>query len=467
MFLFGQSAFKVAGTTIEADVFLSKQGITRITIPPFGQINAKTHPVPVGISISVQRVTMNQVRRLASSDVSQEEIMTEAEDELGTAGRRYALNLLILAILGGLSASLILPGRNWKRAIAAMLIGATALVLPGFVIVKTYDMKAWSQPKFTGMLAAAPWLLGTLEDKMNDLDAFRGEMRSLAGNLYEFYAKVSSWEPIKLGNGTLKVLHVSDIHNNPAALDLIARVVRDFHVDLIVDTGDLTDLGTPMEADLMGRVSELKVPYVFIPGNHDSEPVLATLRGQKNVTIVDDNMVEIEGLKIFGLAEPAAFEFSAEPATGAELVRFNRKVSSSYKALDEKPDIVAIHSIKHAKELVGQAPLILTGHTHKPSLKEVKGTVIDDVGTTGAAGVRSLKVTEGLPYSLKLLYFGGESKKLMAVDSLELSGISRDFILERRLIERDPQLKNPSGSANLNLSWGKLSEPKSLDSKSN
>ncbi len=410
---------------------------------------------------------MTQVRRLASSDVSQEEIISEAEDELVRAGRRYAVDLLILAILGGLLAGLILPGRNWKRAIAAMLIGATALALPGFVIVKTYDMKGWRQPKFTGMLAAAPWLLGTLEDKMNDLDAFRVEMRSLAGNLYKFYAKVSSWEPIKLGNGTLKVLHVSDIHNNPAALDLIARVVRDFHVDLIIDTGDLTDLGTPMEADLTGQVSGLKVPYVFVPGNHDSEPVLATLRGQKNVTIVDNDMVEIEGLKIFGLAEPAAFEFSAEPVTGPELGRFNRKVLSSYKALNEKPDIVAIHSIKHAKELVGQAPLILTGHTHKPSLKEVKGTVIDNVGTTGAAGIRSLKVKEGLPYSLKLLYFGKESKKLMAVDSLELSGVSRDFILERRLVDGDTQLKNPSDSANLNLSWGELKESKSSDPKSN
>ena len=467
MFLFGQSAFTVAGTTIEADLFPSKQGITRITIPPFGQIKAKTHLVPVGISILVKRVTMSQVRRLASSDVSQEEIMAEAEDELGRAGRRYAVNLLILAILGGLSASLILPGRNWKRAVAAMLIGATALILPGLVIVKTYDMKAWRQPKFTGMLAAAPWLLGTLEDKMNDLDAFRVEMRSLAGNLYKFYAKVSSWEPIKLGNGTLKVLHVSDIHNNPAALDLIARVVRDFHVDLIIDTGDLTDLGTPMEADLFGRVSELEVPYVFIPGNHDSKPVLATLRAQKNVTIIDGNMVEIEGLKIFGLAEPAASKFSAEPAAGRESDRFNRKVSSSYEALDEKPDIVAIHSIKYAQELVGQVPLILTGHTHKPSLKEVKGTVIDDVGTTGAAGIRSLKVKEGLPYSLKLLHFNEKSKKLMAVDSLELSGVSRDFILERRLVDGDKQLKNPSSSANLDLSWGEQKEPKSYDSKSN
>ncbi len=454
VFWFGQSSYQVAGTTLEAKIFPSKQGITRITVPPLGEMRAQTHKVPFGISISIERVTMTQVRRLASADVSQGELINEAEKGLGEASRDFAVRLLILAALGGLMAGLILPGRSWKRAIIALLIGMLALAIPGLMIIKTYDVKAWRQPKFTGMLTAAPWLIGTLEDKMSDLDAFRTEMRGLAGNLYQFYDKVSSWEPVELGNGTLKVLHVSDIHNNPAAMDLIEQVVRDFHVDLIIDTGDLTDLGTPIEADLIGRVAKLKIPYVFVPGNHDSESVLETLRSQENVTIIDNNVVKIEGLKIFGASEPVAHEFNAEPATGEKLNEFTNQVFKRFQALKSEPDIVAIHSIAHAQKLVGSASLILTGHTHKPSLKVEGGTVIDDVGTTGAAGVRHFREEEGMPYSLKLLYFTEKSKNLIAVDSLALSGVSRDFILERRLMEQEQkETKNSSATGNLNVSW--------------
>ena len=370
------------------------------------------------------------------------------------ASRRFVARLLALAALGGLAAGLALPGRSARRALAGALIGLVTVAVPGLVVVKTYDLKAWRQPKYTGMLATAPWLLGTLEEKLNDLDAFRAEIRNLARNLHEFYSKVDGWQPVKLGNGTVKVLHVGDVHNNPAALDLIAQVVRDFRVDLIVDTGDLTDLGTPIEATLVSRVGSLGVPYVFVPGNHDSSSVQSELRSRPNVKIVDDGVVEIEGLRILGAAEPAAYQFTAEPVTGRRLAEFSRRVAARYNALAAPPQIVAVHSIEQAKALIGDAPLILTGHTHQSSLTRKKGTVIDDVGTTGAAGMRNFKVKEGPPYSLKVLYFSERSKKLLAVDSLTLSAASRDFALERRLIagSRDGLKKAPA-SASLNLSW--------------
>lgn len=444
----------VAGTTIEARIFPTKQGLTRISIPPLGEIRAKTHKAPVGLEVSVDRISVGQVRRLADPDFSQEELLKQAENDLIAAGRQFAASLLFLAALGGLAAGLMLPGRSFKRALAATLVGLVAVAAPGFFAIKSYDVKAWSQPKYTGMLATAPWIMGTLEEKINDFDAFRAELRGLARNLHDFYAKIDGWEPVKLGDDKLKVLHVGDIHNNPAAFDLIAQVVRDFHVDMIIDTGDLTDLGTPMEASLGSRVGSLGVPYVFVPGNHDSESVVTSLRAQANVIIADENMVEVEGLKIFGAADPASHQFDARPTIGPRLGEFSREVLARYKALTSEPDVVAIHSIAYAGPLVGRAPLILTGHTHRPSLKKVKGTLIDDVGTTGAAGLRTFQVKEGVPYSLKLLYFAKKPKKVIAVDSLAFSGASRDFMLERHLIAEDAErLKNPVSSGSLNLSW--------------
>lgn len=451
---FSQSTFQVAGATIEAKVFPSKQGLTRISVPPLGEIKAFTHVVPVAVGVSIERISLEQLKRVASSDISQAELAKAIDVDLKAAGRKFAVRLLILATLGGLAGALALPGRNLKRALTGALVGLVVIALPGFLTVRNYDVKAWRQPKYTGMLATAPWLLGTLEEKLGDLDAFRAEMRILARNLHDFYSKVEGWAPVKLGDGTLKVLHVGDIHNNPAAFDVVAQVVRDFQVDMIIDTGDLTDLGTPIEASIVSRVGSLGVPYLFVPGNHDSDAVLSALREQPNVVVADNNVVDVKGLKIFSADESSAHQFTAVPAKGVRLDNLAAEAASRYSDLDVPPDIVAIHNPKQAQGLIGRAPVILTGHTHQPELTVRKGTVVDNVGTTGAAGLRTFEVKDGLPYSLKLLYFAKRSKKLLAVDSLALSGETRDFMLERRLlVDNKDRLPNPSGSASLDLSW--------------
>ena len=46
-------------------------------------------------------------------------------------------------------------------------------------------------------------------------------------------------------------------------------------MDLVIDTGDLTDYGTAIETGLAGQIKTTKgVPYLFIPGNHDSPEVI-------------------------------------------------------------------------------------------------------------------------------------------------------------------------------------------------
>lgn len=453
VFWFSQSAFTVAGTTIEAKIFASKQGITRVSIPPVGEIRAKTHKLPVGIEISVDRVTVGQMQRLASSNFSKQDLIEQAESELTRAGRRLAVRLLALAALGGLAAGLLLPGRNWQRVLVATLIGMVAVAVPGFIVVKSYDVKAWRQPKYSGMLATAPWLLGTIEEKLDDMDTFRAELRTLARNLHEFYARIEDWQPVNLGNGTIKVLHVSDIHNNPAALDLVGQVAKDFHIDMIIDTGDLTDLGTPMEASLISHVGSLGVPYVFVPGNHDSDAVIATLKTQKNVRVVDNGVVKVKGLSIFGAAEPAAYRLNSVPTNGVRLNDFAAEVGAGYRKLASRPDIVIVHRADEAKELIGLAPLILSGHTHQATLKAVNGTLEDDAGSTGAAGIRTFEEEAGVPYSLKIIYFAKRTKKATAVDSLTFSGVTRNFILERHLVAKDSEeLKNSAAPKNLNIS---------------
>lgn len=58
---------------------------------------------------------------------------------------------------------------------------------------------------------------------------------------------------------TIRLLHVSDIHLNPAAYDLMASVITQFTVAAVVDTGDSTDYGSELENRTLGRIGRLGV----------------------------------------------------------------------------------------------------------------------------------------------------------------------------------------------------------------
>lgn len=453
-FWFGSATFRVAGTVVEAKVYPVKTGITAVKVPPIGEIKARTHRTPVGISLSLEKVGFSQVKRLADTNISSQELLAKAEADIIDSVRRLVIRLLLLGAVGGLFAGLLLPARNAKRVAAALCVGVIAVALPVAAVVREYNIKAWRQPQYSGMLAAAPWLIDTAEDKLQEFDLFRGEMRRVAANLYAFYTKVENWKPVDLGNDRLKVLHVGDIHNNPVAFDIIHRIVRDFDVDMVVDTGDMTDFGTPIEAGIAEKVGALDVPYVFIPGNHDSPSVLEALKEQENVLVVENDVITVRGLRIFGLSEPASEAFSAVPSEAEHLNELSREAARQYEEMKRAPDIVAAHSIRQAVALVGRSPVILVGHTHTPALDTREGSVVADVGTSGAAGIRNFQVDEDLPYSFKLLHFDKRSRALLAADSLALSGASRDFVLERRLIDGgEERLPKRAASAKLDLSW--------------
>lgn len=433
-FYFNSGMFQVAGATVEASVSPSRVGVTTLKIPPLGEIKAQTHRLPVGLSVSLEKVTFDQFRRLTRTSASQSGLMRDARSDLTALVRDIIVRILALGVGGGFLAGLLLPGRNRVRIAVGALSGALAAGGLIAAVSADYNFRAWRQPRYSGMLAAAPWLVDTVEEKLNDFDLFRDEMGRVADNVYAFYSRVQKWEPVDLGKDELKVLHVGDIHNNPVAFTIIKQIVDDFDVDFIIDTGDLTDFGTPVETNLAEKAGALGVPYVFVPGNHESPPVLETLRQYPSVRVVDDQIVRVMGLRILGLTEPASTDFSAVSTSDSRLAALSRQAARRFMPSSRKPDILAVHSVKQGEAFIGRVPVTLSGHTHRPSLEVLQNTVLLDVGTSGAAGLRTFQVEDGLPYTFNLLHFDRGSRDLLAVDSLTLSGLSREFVLERRLI---------------------------------
>src|SRR5699024_12605402 len=67
-------------------------------------------------------------------------------------------------------------------------------------------------------------------------------------------------------DNVITVLHVSDIHDNPQAYDVIEQLHTQFAIDAVIDTGDIVSWGTPLENELLRRIGTLDIPYVYVRG---------------------------------------------------------------------------------------------------------------------------------------------------------------------------------------------------------
>lgn len=431
--LFGHSSYDVDGLRLSFGIEPSAHGQTELAIPPFGEVTAATHKTPLRIRVAIERIYPHEISQVADKIDTSGKLVQKIETEGKKAFRQFIIRLLALAAIGGMLGAALSPRRRVYKGIAGVFVGVAFVGSLLWGTYSTFNVNAFKQPSYSGALTAAPWATEEIAKRLSDIKALKKEISTIAANVDSFYSKIDSWHPIK--EDTIKVLHVSDIHNNPVALDLIKRVVKDFNVDLVIDTGDITDFGTPVETKLTSGISTLSVPYVFVPGNHESSATVTLMRHVKNAVVLDGKPVTVKGITILGFADPASTSTQVAPVNDAAMAAFRRTVKKELDSQSQKPLILAVHNPKAVKGLLGQVPIILVGHTHHAELTEKDGCVIDNAGTTGAAGLRTFQNESGVPYTLSLLHIDRSKKALVAIDSLAVTGSEMEFRLERNLIK--------------------------------
>ena len=105
---------------------------------------------------------------------------------------------------------------------------------------------------------------------MTDFKKYEDQLAKLVTNVSRLYDVTSTLPAFQPDPSTIRVLFVSDLHLNPASWDVIRSVTKQFDVDVIVDTGDITDHGSAPENAYVDQIATLGVPYVWVRGNHDS-----------------------------------------------------------------------------------------------------------------------------------------------------------------------------------------------------
>lgn len=419
--------------------------LTVVELPPFGTVEAATHLAPIRIDVRLQEIdvagTTRIVQKAAVSDPVT--IGVDAARDLPLTGvaalawRVVGGGLLAAALAGMLIA---LAFRRSRRIVAIAI--AISVAVPAIAVgaaAATWDVSAFREPTLRGGLTYAPQLVDVFSTRVANIRLLREQAVTVASDLAAYYADKRSLASGGALPGTYRVLHVTDLHLDPVGAALARSIARSYEASLVIDTGDLPILGVPVETGVFASLIDTSVPRVYIPGNHDSPASVAALE-RLGVTVVASGTVEVDGLRILGVADPVGRAFGVEPdpalvrdaAQGAFLA-----LQASLSSGEATPDIVAVHNPLMDKPFIGAVPLVLSGHTHSARFDLIDGTALLNSGTLGgmpydpAASGRRV-----LPYSASVLYFTAAiPRHLIAIDRIDVypdrsSTVARHFIDE-------------------------------------
>jgi predicted phosphodiesterase len=421
-------------------------GTTVVSIPPFGSIEAATHLSPVEVVLSPTSVDTYSAEALVESRPTQDALVATLRADLIEALKKYALRLLLGGLVAGALVAAIARVRSpWELAIAlgAAVFAPLGLYLGAFA---GYNPDAFRQPTLTGAISRSPELLGPVQQFGQRFNALRTELDEIGGITFQLYQFLAEQDPIP--TDAIRVLHISDLHLNPVGYDVAQLVADRFDVEAVIDSGDATAEGSPLEVGFLDRITGFDVPYLFIRGNHDSSVTQEAVASKPNARIVDGTVTEVGGLKIFGVGDPlfTPDKQVEQPTTDEQKQAkraFSRTVEEQFEALEETPDLVVIHDKLAASRLYGDVPLIIHGHEHRWSAGEEDGTVILGVGSTGAAGLKSLAPESDSTIALQVLYFDREGHTLLGYDRIDVRGPQQQFLLKRTIVAPEDLEEEP------------------------
>ncbi|MCA1844529.1 MAG: metallophosphoesterase family protein [Actinobacteria bacterium] len=414
---------------VDVGLHWDRGGRTRIGLPPLGAVSARTHAAPVTLDARIDRVDVQRLQRLLAAKDPGSGVRRDVERDLRPLIAVFARRTLLVSALVGAVVGAVLARRSWPAVVAGALGAALSAASVLVWTWRSYDDKAFANPRFEGALVQAPDILRTVRRHVRSLQDVRGRVDVLSRQVANLYENAAG--PTEAAADDTAILHVSDVHLNPLGLEVASQLAERFKVVAILDTGDITSFGLPIESRIGGLLARMPVPYYFVPGNHDLPAVRQTLAATPNVTMVDGRTVDIGGVRVLGVADPT---FTADNKVSAEQATAVKRAHAPAVAAmvdAERPDVLAVHDATLAAAVAGHVPLVVAGHTHRQASRAEAGTRFQTVGSMGASGLGSFTVTAELPYEAEVLHFSGA--RLTAVDSVSLKGVGGAFRVDRQV----------------------------------
>ena len=418
---------------------------TTIAIPPLGDVVFETHRPPLAIEVRIDAIDPTAAQRLATDEAAVDRFGDDAAKELRTLVVRWAWRALFVSIAAGMVAgALVWPRRVLPPVVGGLTAGVAVALLLAITWVG-FSRTALRDPEYRGALEEAPAVLAAIDREWGGLQTVPDRLRALAGNITELYATVGA-DDVAVGTEAedeVRILHISDIHSNPIGLELARGLATGFAVDAIVDTGDLTSFGLPIETRIGALLQDMPVPYYFVPGNHDTRANRAAVAAFPNVTLLDGEVADVGGVRILGVADPAVTADGEDSDAVANAKRDDQ--APEVAALVDRlgPDVLAVATVRQSVDALGRVPLVVGGNSHRRSDRTVDGSRVLTVGSTGATGIGTLTEERDGRYEAQILRF--RNGQLAIVDYVTFTGVGGDYTISRTVVRpTEPHDERPA-----------------------
>ncbi|MER8072464.1 metallophosphoesterase [Streptomyces sp. NPDC094034] len=406
----------------------SLTGGTKINVSPLGALELSTHTAPIRLDVDVDQLDPVRSQALVEHPERLSGLQGEVSHDVMDGTTELAVRSVV-AVVSGATALGLAVYRRPRRALIAGGLALTLLAASGVGAYATWNPKSVLEPRFSGLLSSAPQVVGSARSIVNDFNVYQKELARLVTNVTKLYDAASTLPTFQPDPATLRVLHVSDIHLNPAAWHIIGSLIEQYGIHMIIDSGDTMDHGASAENTFLDPIADLDVPYVWVRGNHDSRGTQEYLRRMKNVRVLDEGRaVTVAGVRVAGSGDPqftpdrsvAAQGDPAERMTGIRLASALRDQQRAGTPVH----IAVAHNPVAARETDGLVPLALSGHIHHRETEMLPhGTRLKIEGSTGGGGLRAVQNETPEKVQMSVLYLDRTSKRLQAWDEITLGGL--------------------------------------------
>lgn len=414
-------------------------GGTSVVVPPLGELELDTHGGPLGIRATLEGVDVEEAQAL----VARPELLGDLKPR-AAADLQWELKMAGLrSVLASLAGAVLLSALASRRVGSTLVGGGTALLAVSCslaVAVGTWNPAALAEPRYQGLLSSAPSVVGSAETIVTDFSRYGDQLAQIVRNVSGLYTATSSLPLLPPGDDVVKVLHVSDLHLAPQAWDLVRTVATQYDVDVIVDSGDITDHGSAAENRYVEEIRHLDRPYLWVRGNHDSAVTERAMRRLRNVTVLDGRVHRVAGLTFLGSGDPT-FTPDKTLLYGPELVtRAAQRLAATAREAGGV-DVLVFHDPADADLFDGAAHTSLFGHLHYRRVEQgEQGTWMMVQGSTGGSGLRALEPDpDPAPIMLSVLYVDRSTHELRAYDDIRLGGLGNTSAEIDRQVLDPPQ----------------------------
>ncbi len=417
-------------------------GSTTVAVPPLGELVLDTHDGPLGLHARLVGVDVEEARAIMRDPEQLAGMREQAEGDLRWELEMAALQSMIAAVLGGAALSLLAMRRVRSTLVAGSTAGV-AMLAAGGVAVATWNPASLAEPRYTGLLASAPNVVGDADRIVNDFSVYGDQLARLVENVTGLYAATSQLPILRADDDVVRVLHVSDLHLAPQAWDIIRTVEEKYDVDVVVDSGDITDHGSKPENRYLQEIRHLRAPYVWVRGNHDSVVTERAMRKLKNVVVLDGHVRRVKGLTFLGAGDPTFTPDKSVALSEEAQAEYVEDAAEDLASTAEEAggvDVTVFHDPTPIEALDGLASVTLSGHRHYRKVWQGdEGTWMMMQGSTGGSGLRALEPKEPSGIELSVLYLDRDSGDLLAYDDISLGGLGlASAEIKRQVVAPEP-----------------------------